>query len=92
MNERVSLSQLNTFECDKFVHLLGDIFEHSSWIPRCARKCRPFESVSDLHSKMVSVIESSAENAQLGLIADAGENFHVPLLVTPWSYSTYRGS
>lgn len=25
-------------------------------------------------------------------IADAGENFHVPLLVTPWSYSTYRGS
>jgi 5-hydroxyisourate hydrolase len=25
-------------------------------------------------------------------IEDAGENFHVPLLVTPWSYSTYRGS
>jgi len=21
-----------------------------------------------------------------------GENYHVPLLVTPWSYSTYRGS
>jgi 5-hydroxyisourate hydrolase len=25
-------------------------------------------------------------------IANAGENYHVPLLVTPWSYSTYRGS
>jgi hydroxyisourate hydrolase len=25
-------------------------------------------------------------------IADAGAHFHVPLLVTPWSYSTYRGS
>lgn len=25
-------------------------------------------------------------------IADAGGNYHVPLLVTPWSYSTYRGS
>ena len=25
-------------------------------------------------------------------IADAGSNYHVPLLVTPWSYSTYRGS
>jgi 5-hydroxyisourate hydrolase len=25
-------------------------------------------------------------------IADAGANYHVPLLVTPWSYSTYRGS
>jgi 5-hydroxyisourate hydrolase len=25
-------------------------------------------------------------------IASAGENYHVPLLVSPWSYSTYRGS
>lgn len=22
----------------------------------------------------------------------AGENYHIPLLVSPWSYSTYRGS
>ena len=25
-------------------------------------------------------------------VADASEQFHVPLLVSPWSYSTYRGS
>ena len=25
-------------------------------------------------------------------IADADEHYHVPLLVSPWSYSTYRGS
>ncbi len=25
-------------------------------------------------------------------IAEAGANYHVPLLVSPWSYSTYRGS
>ena len=25
-------------------------------------------------------------------IADAAEHYHVPLLVSPWSYSTYRGS
>ena len=25
-------------------------------------------------------------------IADPGQNYHVPLVVTPWSYSTYRGS
>lgn len=25
-------------------------------------------------------------------IADEGANYHVPLLVTPWGYSTYRGS
>ena len=25
-------------------------------------------------------------------IANAEQNYHVPLVVTPWSYSTYRGS
>jgi 5-hydroxyisourate hydrolase len=25
-------------------------------------------------------------------IAAPGEHYHVPLLVSPWSYSTYRGS
>jgi 5-hydroxyisourate hydrolase len=25
-------------------------------------------------------------------IADASQNYHVPLLASPWSYSTYRGS
>ncbi len=25
-------------------------------------------------------------------VADAGARYHVPLLVSPWSYSTYRGS
>ena len=25
-------------------------------------------------------------------IADAGAHYHVPLLTSPWSYSTYRGS
>jgi 5-hydroxyisourate hydrolase len=25
-------------------------------------------------------------------VADPGASYHVPLLVTPWAYSTYRGS
>lgn len=25
-------------------------------------------------------------------VADADQHYHVPLLVTPWSYATYRGS
>jgi 5-hydroxyisourate hydrolase len=25
-------------------------------------------------------------------LSDAGASYHVPLLVTPWAYSTYRGS
>ena len=40
----------------------------------------------------------TAEPAFLGLvpirfsIADSNGHYHVPLLVSPWSYSTYRGS
>jgi 5-hydroxyisourate hydrolase len=26
------------------------------------------------------------------IVADAAATYHVPLLVTPWAYSTYRGS
>ena len=32
---------------------------------------------------------------QVGLdfgVADTSQHYHVPLLVSPWSYSTYRGS
>jgi 5-hydroxyisourate hydrolase len=25
-------------------------------------------------------------------VADAGQHYHVPLLLSPWSFSTYRGS
>lgn len=25
-------------------------------------------------------------------VADAGKHYHVPLVASPWSYSTYRGS
>lgn len=25
-------------------------------------------------------------------IADATQDYHIPLLVSPWAYSTYRGS
>jgi 5-hydroxyisourate hydrolase len=25
-------------------------------------------------------------------VANADQNYHIPLLATPWSYSTYRGS
>lgn len=32
------------------------------------------------------------ENISIDVNLKAGESYHVPLLCTPWSYSTYRGS
>lgn len=43
-------------------------------------------------------VSRGVESPFLGLvpvrfnIADAGASYHVPLVVTPWAYSTYRGS
>ena len=32
------------------------------------------------------------ESISIDVNLQAGESYHVPLLCTPWSYSTYRGS
>ncbi len=32
------------------------------------------------------------DNIVIRFSLSEGENYHVPLLVSPWSYSTYRGS
>ena len=32
------------------------------------------------------------ETVVIRVSLEAGQNYHVPLLVSPWSYSTYRGS
>jgi 5-hydroxyisourate hydrolase len=46
-------------------------------------------------------LHSPAGAAELGFlkkfspdfgVADTSQHYHVPLLVSPWSYSTYRGS
>lgn len=32
------------------------------------------------------------EEIPIDFITSAGESYHIPLLVSPWAYSTYRGS
>jgi len=53
-----------------------------------------FDVAGYFRSKGVSLPEPSFLD-QVGIdfgIADAAQHYHVPLLVSPWSYSTYRGS
>lgn len=53
-----------------------------------------FEVAAYFQSLGVSLPEPNFLN-RVGLdfgIAHADEHYHVPLLVSPWSYSTYRGS
>jgi 5-hydroxyisourate hydrolase len=53
-----------------------------------------FDVVGYFHSRGVVLPEPSflgKVSVDFG-IADPAQHYHVPLLVSPWSYSTYRGS
>lgn len=52
-------------------------------------------SVGDYFSKHIDNLPQPAFLDRVPLqfgIADPNSHYHVPLLVSPWSYSTYRGS
>jgi 5-hydroxyisourate hydrolase len=57
-----------------------------------------FEIVFDVGAYFAAIGTPLADPPFLGktpvrfAIADPAANYHVPLLVSPWAYSTYRGS
>ena len=57
-----------------------------------------YELVFDVGAYFAGAGAAPADPPFLGLVpvrfavADAGGHYHVPLLVSPWAYSTYRGS
>ncbi len=66
--KQFSLKGLNQLEKADFVSVLADIFEHSPWVPDGAYDLKPFKSIDDLHSTMVSVVTMADESQQLDLI------------------------
>ena len=42
--------------------------------------------------KKAGVASPFLEVVPIQFVAEAGQSYHVPLVCTPWSYSTYRGS
>lgn len=70
----------------------GLLYDHDSLKPGTYRLV--FDVASYFKSLGVSLPEPNFLN-QVSLdfgVAHADEHYHVPLLVSPWSYSTYRGS
>jgi 5-hydroxyisourate hydrolase len=70
----------------------GLLFDHHSLKPGTYRLV--FDVASYFKSLGVSLPEPNFLNLvslDFG-VAHADEHYHVPLLVSPWSYSTYRGS
>ena len=68
------------------------LFDNASLRP--GTYCLRFDVAGYFKAKGVSLPEPNFLNRvrlEFG-VAHADEHYHVPLLVSPWSYSTYRGS
>ena len=64
----ISLEELNALPVDKFVALLGAVFEHSPWVAERAAEARPFRSRAELLDAMRSVVQRASAAEQLALI------------------------
>ncbi len=62
------LKELNALPTDKFVALLGGIFEHSPWVAERAAAARPFGSRAELLDEMRAVVQRASTEEQLALI------------------------
>jgi 5-hydroxyisourate hydrolase len=70
----------------------GMLYDHAAL--RVGRYRLVFEVAAYFRGRQVALPEPpflDQVNLDFG-VADAQAHYHVPLLVSPWSYSTYRGS
>ena len=64
----MTVSQLNRSDREAFTNVVGFAFEHSPWIAEAAWERRPFESVDDLHARMVAIVEQAPVEKRIALI------------------------
>jgi OHCU decarboxylase len=64
----IALQELNALPVERFVDLLGAIFEHSPWVAERAAAARPFRSRAELLDEMRSVVQRASTEEQLALI------------------------
>jgi 2-oxo-4-hydroxy-4-carboxy-5-ureidoimidazoline decarboxylase len=65
---QVSLARLNAADETTFVAMLGDIFEHSSWVAERAAGQRPFPDVRALLAAMIAAVRAASAEEQLSLL------------------------
>jgi 2-oxo-4-hydroxy-4-carboxy-5-ureidoimidazoline decarboxylase len=68
MSRMHSLAQLNSLSCDKFVRIIGPVFEGSPWIAGAAWQKRPFANLEELHRRLCEGVQNAGEEKQLALI------------------------
>ena len=90
--EGASLSTLRSFTTDADGRADGALLDDKTMA--AGRYRLVFEAAAYFRARGVALPEPPfIDVVQLDFgIADAAGHYHVPLLVSPWSYSTYRGS
>ncbi|MCP4187640.1 MAG: 2-oxo-4-hydroxy-4-carboxy-5-ureidoimidazoline decarboxylase [Gammaproteobacteria bacterium] len=68
-----TLATLNHLSRQKFVAILGSIFEHSPWVAERAFDKLPFESVGNLQQIMFDIVLVSSDEERLALIRNHPE-------------------
>ena len=64
----MTLEALNRDGRDNFVAILGDVFEHASWVAEHAFAAHPFATVVALHEAMMQAVRSAPREQQLALL------------------------
>jgi 2-oxo-4-hydroxy-4-carboxy-5-ureidoimidazoline decarboxylase len=64
----MTLAELNACDRQRFVEVLGWVFEHSPWVAERAWVHRPFVDVHQLHSRMVAEVTAADRDEQLALL------------------------
>lgn len=65
----MTVTELNRAGRETFTNAAGFAFEDSPWIAERAWEERPFESVDDLHARMVAIVNAAPQEERIALIA-----------------------
>ena len=86
-HQRVSVSRLNDMSQDHFIAVLGQVFEHATWVAANAWANRPFDSIDRLHETMLQTLKDASREDQLKFLRR-----HTDMQVTPELISNMQAS
>lgn len=90
-----ALSHINALDANRFVALLGPLYEHSPWAAERAYANVPFSSIETLKAVLQAVVEGASDAERMALIRAhpelAGEKLRAKAL-TPSSMSEQAGA
>ena len=67
------IDDINRCDAQRFVELLGGIFEHSPWVAESVINSRPFAGLPELHAGMVDVVNAAPRERRLDLLCQHPE-------------------